>query len=189
LTENADYGIILLIKQILFILSVKERIIIMSLLRFVFASMIGIITIFLFINAWIFSSKKEKETEILNKKFECRFVKNVFIYLGILFLLLSFYILTLIIWLYLLIIAIIVVTVIYAITKSAKEHNKNNKIDYRRKFIGTLWSSLILVIIVIVSPIIGFHDFSTDYIIFAVIFMFPFTAQLIYYYVRWKRAE
>jgi len=162
---------------------------IISLWRIVFAGMMGIITICLFINARIFSSGKEKETKILNKKLERRFVRNVFIYLGILFLLLTFYILTLIIWLYLLIVVIIIFTVVYTIIKSAKEHNKNNKVDYRRKFIGTLWSAVPLTIILIAFLIIRFNNFHIADIIFPVTLILSFTAQSIYYYIRWKRNE
>ena len=75
---------------------------------------------FVFSNAWIFSSEKERERRKINKKLEYRLAKNIFICLGVLFLLIALHILTLWSWLFLPIGAVIIFVAVYAVVQSAK---------------------------------------------------------------------
>ena len=73
-----------------------------------------------FSNAWIISSEKERERRKINKKLEYRLVKNVFMGLGVLFLLISFQILTLWTWICWVLGAVAILIIVYAIVQSAK---------------------------------------------------------------------
>jgi len=73
---------------------------------------------FVFSNAWIYASEQEREK--INKKLEYRLAKNVFICLGVLFLLIAFQIITLWTWIFLPMVAVIIFTAVYAVVQSSK---------------------------------------------------------------------
>ena len=73
---------------------------------------------FVFSNAWIYASEKQREK--INKKLEYKLAKNIFVCLGILFLLITFHIITLWTWIFLPMGALIIFTAVYAVVQSSK---------------------------------------------------------------------